>query len=122
MIALQVLRGIYLTSSSLVVGTEQGTLSALSSFMFSFPETVDSCWQYDTGVDYEGTPRTKLGLEGAHACVSGPRLDPSCAHAVRMWALPSGTPAAPPRRGNQALAAGSETRRRSVDGVRLLRE
>jgi hypothetical protein len=30
------------------------------------------------------------------------------------WAAP---PLAPPRRGNQALAAGSETRRRSVDGV-----
>ena len=49
-------------------------------------------------------------------------LEPSCAHAVRMWALRSGAPAAPPRRGNQALAAGSETRRRSVDGVRLLKE
>jgi hypothetical protein len=36
---------------------------------------------------------------------------------IKQWALLSGPPLAPPRRGNQALAAGSETRRRSVDGI-----
>ena len=38
-----------------------------------------------------------------------------------MWATPSGAPTAPPLHGNQALAAGSETRRRSVDGCVCLR-
>ncbi len=42
---------------------------------------------------------------------------PAGAHAGRMWATHSGAPTAPPLHGNQALAAGSETRRRSVDGA-----
>ena len=44
----------------------RGTLSALNSFMFSFLETVDSGWQYETGVDNDGTPpRTKRRLENS---------------------------------------------------------
>ena len=56
---------------SSVVGNERllvtrGTLSALNSFMFSFLETVDSGWQYETGVDNDGTPpRTKRRLENS---------------------------------------------------------
>jgi hypothetical protein len=51
------------------------------------------------------------------------------AHGWLMWTTPRGDSTAPPPHVNQALVAGSETRRRSVDGVpreflggRLLKE
>ena len=88
---------------SSVVGNERllvtrGTSSALNSFMFSFLETVDSCWQYDTGMDYEGntgdtgidcegTARTKRRLENsARAQSAGKRQQPHQAVRVQSHA------------------------------------
>ena len=67
-------------------------------------------------------PRPAPAIQPLAGSGAAPSVGPCGCSRCADGATPRGVPAAPSCRGNQALAAGSETRRRSVDGTRLLKE